>query len=229
MRRRLDRDPDPNPRVDRYRCRVAIVHRGGELCGHLYLEPDVWAVGRRTRWWRRTEWSEPQEAMRALWDLDGRFAGDDWIGPDELDDVLPNWDVDVDWRNGEQFYLEWQDRETSERLHAEMPRPPMSPRDRRRVVKSLIGMHHRRDFPRRLRDEDVAGVDLVMLDADIAGLAAGWIGERGLSPDRTAVLERRWEETVRVLPWLDRPAEIIYVRGLQELALLVLTAEQHNS
>ncbi len=117
MRTRWNADPDPDPRLDPYRCRVAIMHRGGEPCGYLYLEADVWTVGVPGRWWwSRTQWSESQEAMQALWVLGGEFAGDEYIGPDEFDDVLGHWDAGVDRFDEEQFRLVWQDRETAERL-----------------------------------------------------------------------------------------------------------------
>ena len=51
-------------------------------------------------------------------------------------------------------------------------------------------------------------------------------GAQLIGPGAEGLLARRCEETVRVLPSPDRPAENIYVRALQELALLVLAAER---
>jgi hypothetical protein len=67
-----------------------------------------------------------------------------------------------------------------------------------------------------------------MLDADIAGHVCTWLESRSLDPARQANLRRLGENTISVLPQLDRPAENIYVRGLQELARLVLQDQPHR-
>ena len=56
-------------------------------------------------------------------------------------------------------------------------------------VQRLWDEHRATPFPARLRGAEVAGVDMVMLDADIAGRVASWLGNDGrIDEERKAVL-----------------------------------------
>lgn len=77
-------------------------------------------------------------------------------------------------------------------------------------------------FPRRLLGEEIAGVDLVMLDADIAGCVDTWRGNRGrLDEWRRRMLQDRVGDLELVLPHLDEDDELSYFRMLRDLALSV--------
>jgi hypothetical protein len=60
-----------------------------------------------------------------------------------------------------------------------------------RALVSQLWEHHLRDpFPARLRGEELAGVDMVMLDADVAGCVDTWLhGSGPLDRGRLACYE----------------------------------------
>ncbi|GAA4605331.1 hypothetical protein BJY16_005350 [Actinoplanes octamycinicus] len=100
----------------------------------------------------------------------------------------------------------------------------MSSENRMTTVARLWAEHCAAPFPGRLRAVEVAGVEMVMLDADVAGCVSVWLANGGTVDDRSwdvlAACERRLE---RVLPELtDR--EAAYYRRLLEMTVLVLDA-----
>lgn len=92
-------------------------------------------------------------------------------------------------------------------------------------VARLLQAHEAARFPSRLRGEEVHGVDVVTLDADVVGCTSTWLasGER-LDAEGLAVLRRSRDDAARVLPHLDRPAEAACVTRLRALAVAVLGA-----
>ena len=73
------------------------------------------------------------------------------------------------------------------------------------------------------RGVEVAGVELVMLDADIAGLVSQCLGGARLHPDGTAILKRCYGEAVAVTRELTGPARAYFER-LSRMAAIVLEA-----
>lgn len=55
--------------------------------------------------------------------------------------------------------------------------------DRVAAVSQLWESHRNAAFPQRLRYDDVAGVDMVMLDANIAGCVSTWLNRDGSIDD----------------------------------------------
>lgn len=84
--------------------------------------------------------------------------------------------------------------------------------------------HMRTPFPDRLRGEEIAGVDMVMLDADIVGCVDSWRGNHGsLDDDRRRSLIKCTEDLDLVLPLLTDPAERRFYDRLRELARMILS------
>lgn len=93
--------------------------------------------------------------------------------------------------------------------------------DHEKAVASLWKEHMRADFPARLRGEELAGVDMVMLDADIAGCVVTWRLDRGhLDEERHQVLLRCIADLDKVLPLLTESSEVQYYKRLRELAVM---------
>lgn len=99
----------------------------------------------------------------------------------------------------------------------------MTGRDERgQAVARLWNEHVRAPFPARLRGVEVAGVDMVLLDADIAGCASAWqLNEGTLDDQRQRVVRSCLGDLDHVLPSLKDVGELAYYRRLQELARLV--------
>lgn len=94
--------------------------------------------------------------------------------------------------------------------------------DVEKAVSDVWKAHGRAEFPARLRGEELAGVDLVMLDAGIAGCAATWRENHGaLDEPRRLLLARLLRDLDRVLPMLDDPQEQAYYERLRQLGRLV--------
>ncbi|MER7345955.1 hypothetical protein ABT390_11225 [Streptomyces aurantiacus] len=92
------------------------------------------------------------------------------------------------------------------------------------VVDRLWQEHLAATFPAGSRGAELAGHDLVMLDADVAGCVSTWRGNGGsLDARRHQVLYRRIAALEKVLPLLTDTEELRYFRRLRQLA--VLTAE----
>lgn len=82
--------------------------------------------------------------------------------------------------------------------------------------------HMRAEFPATLRGEEVAGVNMVMLDADIAGCIVAWRSSDGhLDEGRQQVLTRRLGDLDRVMPLLHGEKEHSHYERLGELGRLV--------
>ena len=97
--------------------------------------------------------------------------------------------------------------------------------DRRRAGARLWSHHRAAPFPDRFRAEEVAGVDLVVVDADIAGCVYTWLHSSGpLDRARLTVLREHLRDLASTLPLLDGPLEREYVGRLRELAALVLAS-----
>lgn len=93
--------------------------------------------------------------------------------------------------------------------------------DRLTTVAELWEAHRAAAFPGRLRGQDTAGVDMVMLDADVAGCVSRWLDGGGAIEARwwdvLATCERRLE---RVVPALSGH-EASYYQRLLHMAVLV--------
>jgi hypothetical protein len=78
------------------------------------------------------------------------------------------------------------------------------------------------EFPGRLRGEEIEGVDMVMLDADIAGCVSTWLSQSGpLDHGRQRILRQCRDDLQRVMPLLDVPEEVAYYDRLSAIAELV--------
>lgn len=90
----------------------------------------------------------------------------------------------------------------------------------------LYEEHQRAVFPHRWRDDDVAGVHLVLLDSQLAGCVATWQGGGGrLGAGHRDVLRESLRDLDRVLPRLTDGPERRYAERLRELARLLLQAD----
>ncbi|MFE7369194.1 hypothetical protein [Streptomyces anulatus] len=93
------------------------------------------------------------------------------------------------------------------------------------VVSHLWQEHMRAPFPAGLAGAERAGVDLVLLDADIAGCVSNWRSNHGsLDGERQRILCRRITDLDRVLPLLSATENPPYWHRLHRLAHLVSEA-----
>ena len=100
----------------------------------------------------------------------------------------------------------------------------MEQQDRMAAAAELWKTHCLAGFPGRLRSTDVAGVEMVLLDADVAGCISSWLNNDGpLSDRRWAVLASRERQLVRVLPELSG-AEADYCQRLLDMTDLVINS-----
>jgi hypothetical protein len=84
--------------------------------------------------------------------------------------------------------------------------------------------HLEAPFPTRRRGEEIAGVDLVMLDADVAGCVQTWMSNSfRLDEPHRGWLARCLGDLDRALPLMDDGAERDYFERLRRLARLALT------
>ena len=93
---------------------------------------------------------------------------------------------------------------------------------RQRSVADLMREHKAAPFPARLCEEQVAGVDAVMLDADIAGVVSTWLhgGQRRSAGERR-LLGALIADVEALLAVLQDPEEVTYVERLRAMALAV--------
>ncbi len=99
------------------------------------------------------------------------------------------------------------------------------PEDRASKVDGLYEEHRRADFPDRLRNDELAGVDLVLLDADLIGVVTTWLHDGGrVDATQQAVVSAGLQDLAHVLPELTDPHERRYVERLRELARLLVKA-----
>jgi hypothetical protein len=89
-------------------------------------------------------------------------------------------------------------------------------------VAELWRAHRSAAFPGRLRGVDVAGVDVGLLDATVAGCVESWLSAGGEIDDlRWDVLAAAERDLERVLARV-RGDEAVYVRRLLEITVLIL-------
>jgi len=89
------------------------------------------------------------------------------------------------------------------------------------AVEELWRRHAKEAFPARLTSVDVLGIEMVTLDADIAGCVGTWLHNGGTLDDRRwNVLAARKRELSRVLPELAGE-ETAYFRRLDEMVELL--------
>jgi hypothetical protein len=103
----------------------------------------------------------------------------------------------------------------------------MFPDDTRAEVERLWALHLRAPFPTEphLRDDTVAGMDLALLDADVAGCVSTWIGTNGsLDSGRKDVLTASICELDRAFPLIPDGPSREYFERLRTLAETVLKA-----
>lgn len=94
-------------------------------------------------------------------------------------------------------------------------------------VRRLRQEHVDQPFPPRLRGEVIEGVDMVMVDADIAGCVQVWLGSSSnLDSAWIGILRTCRDEVERVLPSLTEPVERQYYAVLRDLANAVLQAQR---
>ncbi|MFG2641950.1 hypothetical protein ACGFYP_13405 [Streptomyces sp. NPDC048370] len=94
------------------------------------------------------------------------------------------------------------------------------------VVAHLWQEHMRAPFPAGLRGADRAGIDLVLLDADIAGCVSTWQSNGGsLDAERHRILHRRIADLDQILPLLGATEDPPYWQRLHQLARLVAEAD----
>jgi len=79
----------------------------------------------------------------------------------------------------------------------------------------LWDQHQQAEFPYRLREQEVAGVDMVMLDADVAGCIATWVSVGQLDQLRGEALEQCLTDLDRVLSNAQRPGRKAVLRAAQ--------------
>lgn len=91
------------------------------------------------------------------------------------------------------------------------------------AVVRLWEAHLQADFPEHLRGVDLLGIDMVMLDADLAGCVSTWLGNRGsLDGRRQRTLTRHIADLDRVLPILVGHRERAYYGRLRAIAVATL-------
>ncbi|MFI6166304.1 hypothetical protein ACIBCN_05905 [Nocardia sp. NPDC051052] len=97
--------------------------------------------------------------------------------------------------------------------------------DRLAAVTTLFEAHNKAPFPSRWRGADVAGFDMVMLDADPAGCVSVWLKQQGLLDDwRWNLLAECEQRLIRVIPELDAYGREYYQR-LLDLTVLMLETD----
>lgn len=93
-------------------------------------------------------------------------------------------------------------------------------------IRRLYRRHLEMPFPSRLRGEEIDGVDMVMVDADVAGCVVTWLGSStNLDAGRIRVLRVCGDDIDRILPGLDDPDEAEYYSSALDLARAVLAVQ----
>ncbi|MET8276479.1 MULTISPECIES: hypothetical protein [unclassified Streptomyces] len=89
------------------------------------------------------------------------------------------------------------------------------------AVARLWQEHLDAEFPARLRSAELEGIDMVMLDADIAGCVTTWRNNDGsLEREPLRILRHCITELDKVLPLLTEAEEFRYYERLHQLATL---------
>lgn len=90
--------------------------------------------------------------------------------------------------------------------------------------------HLRAAFPAGLRGAERAGVDMVLLDAYVAGCVSTWLNNGGaLDTDRHRILRDCIADLDQVLPLLDEADGVHYFQHLRGLAQLVADTDPQPS
>jgi len=96
------------------------------------------------------------------------------------------------------------------------------------AVTRLWQAHLEAEYPDGYRGEEVAGVELILLDADIAGCVSTYLADGGrLDLQRTAILGRCYRDAAVVVSELPSPAREYFAR-LERMAGAVLEALSAN-
>ncbi|WP_238431267.1 hypothetical protein [Streptomyces cavernae] len=97
-----------------------------------------------------------------------------------------------------------------------------SPSEHEAVVARLWQEHLRATFPAGLRGAERAGIDMVLLDAGIAGCVSTWQNNGGvLDSERHRILRDCIADLGQVLPLLNEAEDFRYFQRLRQLAQLV--------
>lgn len=97
--------------------------------------------------------------------------------------------------------------------------------DRRAAVAALFEAHRKAPFPSRWRGADMAGFDMVLLDADPAGCISAWLEHHGILDDRRRnILAECEQRLTRVIPELDAEGREYYQR-LLDMTILTQAAD----
>ncbi|MEU8610458.1 hypothetical protein AB0C29_20970 [Actinoplanes sp. NPDC048791] len=100
----------------------------------------------------------------------------------------------------------------------------MEQQDRMSAAAELWKTHCHTGFPGWLRSTDVAGVEMALLDADVAGCISSWLNNDGLLSDRRwAVLAGGERQLVHVLPELSGD-EAAYCQRLLDMTELAMNS-----
>ncbi|MFF5405217.1 hypothetical protein ACFY8K_18775 [Streptomyces misionensis] len=101
----------------------------------------------------------------------------------------------------------------------------MDEAERLRNVSRLWEGHRRAAFPADVRGAEPSGIDLVLLDATVAGCVSGWLdGGGSLDAERGRILRDAVRDLDRVLPEITGDDAPRYFRHLRRLAVLVSAA-----
>lgn len=95
-------------------------------------------------------------------------------------------------------------------------------------LRELWRQHVADPFPDGCRGTEVHGVDLVMLDADVAGCIDTYLGSSGkLDQQRLAILDRCRAEARSIVPRLSDQAKSYFARLERMAGLIVDEARAH--
>ena len=101
-------DLQPDPRLDPYRNRAALLIRDGVEVGGLYAEPEYLAIQERGHlWWR--SYTAPREILKLWWQVDGS-DDDAWSDGEELTADLAGWRAGRFQIGGQQYECTWLSR-----------------------------------------------------------------------------------------------------------------------
>lgn len=96
------------------------------------------------------------------------------------------------------------------------------------VVARLFEELQSETWPARLNTAERAGVDLVMLDADIAGCVTTWLSNGGsLDARRLGILRRKISDLEQVLPELDEADNPRLWRLWHKMTRLIADTDPH--
>ncbi|MEV0173137.1 hypothetical protein AB0I00_18710 [Streptomyces sp. NPDC050803] len=94
--------------------------------------------------------------------------------------------------------------------------------EHRATVLRLWQQHLGAAFPARLRGAELDGIDMVLLDATVAGCVSTWLNNGGfLDAERHRILRDCVQDLERVRPLWTEAEDIRYLGRLGQLAVLV--------